>query len=267
MPGIGTPMLEFSGVELSVAGVRALDGVTFQVRPAELFAIVGPDGSGKTSVIDVASGARRPHRGGVVFLGRDVLTRGPDEIAAMGMARIPAEEGLFGNLTVLDNLALGRLRHFRYGVLSAILWLGRARSREPAVHARAEDTIDLLGLAAWREHPVRLLPYGVRRRVELGRALATEPRMLLLDDPTAGLNREETDDLARFVQRVRDELGVAVVLADHDIGPLTGLADRVLALDSGRRVALGTPSQVRRDPRVLRAYLAEAGRRGGGRSN
>lgn len=168
-------LLTFEDVHLSFAGVKAIDGVSFEVHQAELLALIGPNGAGKTSIFNVLSGVYRPQRGRVTFLGEDVLGRRPHEIAAMGLARTFQNVELFHNLTVLDNLMLGRHHHFRYGALSALAWYGRARRAELAARARIEDIIDFLELEAWRRHPVRLLPYGIQKRVELGRALAMEP--------------------------------------------------------------------------------------------
>lgn len=251
----GAPLLTVADVRLSFAGVRALDGVSLTVGEHELFAVIGPNGAGKTSIFNVLSGVYRPQQGQVRFAGHDLIGREPYAIAALGMARTFQNIELFENLTVLDNLMLGRQRHVRYGWAQAMWWLGPARREELAHRRHVEDLIDFLEIEAYRKHPVGLLPYGIQKRVELGRALAMEPRLLLLDEPVAGMNAEETEDMARFILDVRDELGIPMILVEHDMRVVMDLADRVLCLDFGQPLVTGTPEEVQQHPAVLEAYL------------
>jgi branched-chain amino acid transport system ATP-binding protein len=253
-------ILDVTDVHLSFAGVRAIDGVGFTVGRRELFAIIGPNGAGKTSIFNVLSGVYRPQSGRVVFDGADLIGRRPHEIAARGLARTFQNVELFANLTVLENLMLGRHNHIRYGPLAAIAWLGRARREELANRAAVEDIVDFLELEQWRQLPVGLLPYGVQKRVELGRALAMEPKLLLLDEPVGGMNLEETEDMARFILDVRDELDIPIILVEHDMGLVMDLADRVLVVDFGQPIATGPPERIQHDPDVIRAYLGEVQR-------
>jgi branched-chain amino acid transport system ATP-binding protein len=253
----GDAILRFEDIHLNFAGVRAIDGVSFAVERHELFAIIGPNGAGKTSIFNVLSGVYRPQRGHVIFDGVNLVGRRPPAIAALGIARTFQNVELFANLTVLDNLMLGRHNHIRYGPLSAIVWLGRARREEVANRAAVEEIVDFLELEQWRRLPVGLLPYGVQKRVELGRALAMQPKLLLLDEPVGGMNLEETEDMARFILDIRDELDIPIVLVEHDMGLVMDLADRVLVVDFGHAVAAGPPSQIQHDPDVIRAYLGE----------
>jgi branched-chain amino acid transport system ATP-binding protein len=253
-------VLRFEDVRLSFAGVRAIDGISFTVGRHELFAIIGPNGAGKTSIFNVLSGVYRPQAGRVVFDGQDVVGRRPHAIAALGLARTFQNVELFANLTVLDNLMLGRHNHIRYGPLSAIAWLGPARRQEIANRARVEDIVDFLELEQWRRLPVGLLPYGVQKRVELGRALAMEPRLLLLDEPVGGMNLEETEDMARYILDIRDELDIPIILVEHDMGLVMDLADRVLVVDFGQQIATGVPAEIQHNPDVIRAYLGEVQR-------
>jgi len=248
-------VLEVSDVRLSFGSVTAVDGVSFEVLPDELFALIGPNGAGKTSVFNVLSGVYRPQQGSVRLEGRELVGMRPPAIAKLGMARTFQNIELFANLTVLDNLMLGRHQHIGYGPLSALLWVGRARREELEHRARVEEIVDFLELTAWRGLPVGMLPYGVQKRVELGRALAMEPRLLLLDEPVAGMNQEETEDMARFIVDIRSELHVPMIMVEHDMGLVMDLADRVLVVDFGSPVATGTPEEVQRDPDVIRAYL------------
>jgi len=255
--GTAEPILRFDDVRLSFSGVSAIDGVSFDVAPNELFAIIGPNGAGKTSIFNVLSGVYRPQQGRVRFRGTDILGMRPHRVAQLGMARTFQNIELFSNLTVVDNLMLGRHHHNTYGVFAGLVWIGRARRMELANRAAVERIIDFLELEQWRRLPVGLLPYGVQKRVELGRALAMEPALLLLDEPVAGMNLEETEDMARFILDVRDELNIPMIMVEHDMGLVMDLADRVLVVDFGRPIRTGTPQEVSRDPDVIRAYLGE----------
>ncbi|GHE14587.1 ABC transporter ATP-binding protein [Klenkia taihuensis] len=260
-----SPVLEVDGVTLRFKGVTAINGATFTVGERELFAIIGPNGAGKTSVFNVLSGVYRPQEGSVRFLGEEILGQRPNRIAAKGMARTFQNIELFENLTVVDNLMLGRAHRVRYGMFAAMAWLGPARRSELADRAAVEEIVDFLELESYRRFPVGLLPYGVQKRVELGRALAMEPKLLLLDEPVAGMNLEETEDMARFIVDIRDELGVSILMVEHDMGLVMDLADRIMAVDFGVPITTGTPAEVQRDPNVIKAYLGEDHDTGGRR--
>jgi branched-chain amino acid transport system ATP-binding protein len=251
------PVLRLTDIHLSFGAVQAISGVTLEVAPGELHAVIGPNGAGKTSLFNVMSGVYRPQQGSVEFLGRDIRGMRPHKIAAMGMARTFQNIALFEHLTVIDNLMLGRHQHIDYGPLAAMVWRGRARRQELAHRRFVEEIVDFLELEQWRALPVGLLPYGVQKRVELGRALAMEPKLLLLDEPVAGMNLEETEDTARSILDIRDELGIPMVLVEHDMGMVMDLADRILVVDFGEPITTGTPDEVQRHPDVIRAYLGE----------
>jgi branched-chain amino acid transport system ATP-binding protein len=248
-------LLEVDDVNLSFRGVKAIDGVSFHVDPGELYAIIGPNGAGKTSIFNSINQVYVPQRGTIRWKGRSIMGMRPDKVAELGIARTFQNIALFPHMTVLDNLLLGRHVRMRRSWLAGALWFGPARREEIANRARVEDIIDFLEIESWRRHPVALLPYGIQKRVELGRALAMDPELLLLDEPVAGMNLEETEDMARFVLDIRSELGIAILLVEHDMGFVMDIADRVLVLDFGVRIAEGPPEAVQRDPHVIRAYL------------
>jgi branched-chain amino acid transport system ATP-binding protein len=253
----GTPILEVRDLVMRFGGTIAVGGVSFDVRRGELFSIIGPNGAGKTSIFNCISGVYRPQEGAIDFLGESLLGQKPDRIADRGVARMFQNIELFDNLTVLENLMLGRHQHLDYGPIAAMAYVGRARKAELANRRVVEDIIDFLEIEAHRKFPVGMLPYGIKKRVELGRALAMEPKLLLLDEPVAGMNVEETEDMARFILDIRAELDLAMIMVEHDMGLVMDLADRILVMDFGKRIALDLPDEVQRDQAVIAAYLGE----------
>ena len=251
-------MLEFSDVTLRFRGVTALDAVTFEVGQNELFAIIGPNGAGKTSVFNCLNQVYRPETGTIVLDGVPLMGKRPHETAALGVARTFQNVALFANLDVVDNLMLGRHHRMSTGFFAGALWLGKAKKEEVANRARCEEIIDFLELQAFRGTPVGVLPYGVQKRIELGRALALDPKLLLLDEPVAGMNLEETEDMARYILDVKYELDLSVVLVEHDMHVVMDIADRVMVLDFGRVIATGVPDEIQANPDVIRAYLGDA---------
>jgi branched-chain amino acid transport system ATP-binding protein len=249
------PVLEVRSVTLSFGGVRALDDVSFEVNESELFAIIGPNGAGKTSIFNCLNGVYRPQQGTIRFAGVDILGRSPTRIASLGIARTFQNLGLFVNLDIIDNLMLGRHLEMSTGFLAGMVFWGKARREEIAHRRKVEEIVDLLELSPYRNTPVGLLPYGVQKRLELGRALAMEPKLLLLDEPVAGMNHEETEDMARYILEIQADLGVPMILVEHDMPLVMDIADRVMALDFGRMLITGAPDEVQRDESVIEAYL------------
>lgn len=245
-------------LHLGFGGVRALDGVSFEVRKGEIFAIIGPNGAGKTSVLNCVSGLYHPKPGRIAFEGHDLTRLSPPRIARLGLARTFQNLALFRGMTVLDNLMIGRHLHMRTGVLTGGLYWGPARREEVRHRKVVEEIIDFLEIEAIRHKAVGTLAYGLQKRVELARALALEPSLLLLDEPMAGMNVEETEDMARFILDVNEERGVTVVMIEHDMGVVMDLSHRVCVLDFGKRIAEGTPAEVQANPHVVRAYLGES---------
>ncbi|MDX1401475.1 MAG: ABC transporter ATP-binding protein [Kiloniellales bacterium] len=250
-------LLSVEDVFLSFGGVHALQGVGFGVKSGEIFSIIGPNGAGKTSMLNVVSGFYRPTSGRISFDGKDRTRLGPEKVARLGFARTFQNIALFKGMSTLDNIMTGRILKTKTNVLADAFYLGPTQKEEIRHREVVEKIIDFLEIQAIRRTPVGRLPYGLQKRVELGRALAMEPKVLLLDEPMAGMNVEEKEDMVRFILDVNDELGTTIMLIEHDMGVVMDISDFVVVLDHGEKISEGTPDEVRGDPGVIRAYLGE----------
>ena len=255
-PPAAAPLLQVDGVTLAFGGVKALSGVGFGVQPGSITAVIGPNGAGKTSLFNTISGFYRPTAGSIRFKGQDITRIPAPQRARMGLGRSFQNIALFRGMTVLDNIKLGRHAHLKTNVFDALFYLGRARREEAELRRDIEERIiDFLEIDHIRHASVAALPYGLQKRVEMARALAMQPEILMLDEPVAGMNREETEDMARFILDVRAEWGVTVLMVEHDMGMVMDLSDHVVVLNFGQVIAQGTPAVVQADPEVNRAYL------------
>jgi branched-chain amino acid transport system ATP-binding protein len=250
-------ILRCDDVSLSFGGVVALTDISFEVKKGEILSIIGPNGAGKTCIINTITGFYRPTEGNVFFKGRQIAGLPPHRVCALGIARTFQNIELFTGLTVLDNLLAARHIFMKSNLLSSCLYFGFAQQEEIKERKVVEDIIDFLEMEAIRKQEVGILPYGQRKRVELGRALALEPEVILLDEPTAGMNLEEKEDMVRFVLDINEEKGTTIILVEHDMDIVMDISDRIIVFDFGAKIAEGLPSDIKKNEAVIKAYLGE----------
>lgn len=251
------PSLEIKGLSIYFGGIQALNEVTFKVEENELFGLIGPNGAGKTTILNVINGIYRPSSGRILLEDKDLIGLKPYEIAKMGIARTFQNIELFKNMTVIDNLMLGRHQFIQSGIWSGALFLGKCLNEEILNRDRVEEIIEFLEIEAYRKRIVKSLPYGIQKRVELGRALAMDPKILLLDEPCSGMNIEETEDMARFILDIKEEMRITILMIEHNMEVIMDIADRICVINFGHKIAEGSPGEIKHNPEVIKAYLGE----------
>jgi branched-chain amino acid transport system ATP-binding protein len=252
------PLLQMENISISFGGLKALDKVGLEVYPGEIMAIIGPNGAGKTTLLNIINGFYTPDEGQILFEGKERTAMSPDHVAALGIARTFQNVALFKGMSVLDNIMMGRHLHMKAGFLSQGIFWRLGQKEEIRNRAAVEKVIDWLEIQNIRKSPAGMLPYGLQKRVELGRALAAEPKLLLLDEPMAGMNLEEKEDIARFILDANEELDYTIALIEHDMGVVMDICDRIVVLDFGNKISEGKPDEIKADPKVIQAYLGEA---------
>jgi len=250
-------MLSFENIHLSFSGVKALNGVSFDVKEGELLSIIGPNGAGKTSLFNTLSGLHKPDKGDIKLNGASLLTKSTHKRAALGLARMFQNIALYEHLTVLENILIGRHHLYKSPLWKQILRTKSYRDEEVLQRAKVEEVIDFLNLESYRLMPCGILPYGILKRVELARALCLEPTILLVDEPAAGLNQEETEDMARYILDIKEEYNITQILIEHHLHMVLDLADSIVVMDFGSMITKGTPDEIKKDPKVKAAYMGQ----------